>query len=247
MTSLMVVFDDGHRVLTPAQSMTFGRQADLVVDSTNRSLHRVLGEFRHDASTWRVVNRGRTTSLIVCDLDGASFARVTPGADVPLPFTNAAVMFSAGQANYRLTTHLPLADTEERGRPRFEGANEAELTITLSTVMFNDEQHQLLVALASERAAESDRATTNRQLAKQLGWSINKFNRKLDNLCLKLHRAGVSGLVGDTADVARERRARLAVVAVEYDLVNRIPGTADVKSSTSSVDSPPGVAQPPNA
>ena len=39
---------------------------------------------------------------------------------------------------------------------------------------------------------------TNREVAARLGWSLTKFNRKLDNVCQKLKKAGVQGLHGDS-------------------------------------------------
>jgi hypothetical protein len=224
--SLVIVFDDQRHQLGSDHAMTFGRQADLIIDPANRSLHRVLGEFHSERATWYVTNHGRSTSLIVTDMDGASFARVVPGASVPLPFANSAVSFAAGRANYRLTAHMPVPPAQMPRDPNLRTIDvlDRESTITVSGLIFNEEQYQLLTVLAANRAdgpVEPDNLPTNRQLARELGWSIHKLTRKLDNLCLKLHRAGVTGLVGDTADIARERRLRLATIAVEYNLVER--------------------------
>ena len=61
----------------------------------------------------------------------------------------------------------------------------------------------------------------NRELAHQLGWSLSKFTRKLDNLCAKLTQAGVPGLQGSVSDVATDRRVQLANFVVEQGIVSR--------------------------
>ena len=55
--------------------------------------------------------------------------------------------------------------------------------------------------------------------AKTLGWALTRFNRKLDNVCEKLHRHGVRGLRGGPGKLAVNRRARLVEHAVASRLV----------------------------
>jgi len=225
-----VRFVDDERHLTKRDTMTFGRGADLIIDPVNRSMHRELGRFWHDGGQWRLVNLGRSITIVVTDLDGASFARVVPGTDIPLPFANTAVTFSAGRANYRLSTHQPQIPSEQDLSGLPDGYElGVDSTITVSSIVFNEEQYALLALLGSLRAdgpITVDDLPSNRQLASSLGWTLSKLNRKLDNLCLKLNRAGVTGLVGDTAETARVRRLQLANVAVEQGLV-ALPERAD--------------------
>ena len=54
--------------------------------------------------------------------------------------------------------------------------------------------------------------------AERLGWTITRFNRKLDNVCDKLDRIGVKGLRGGPGALATNRRARL----VEYAVASRL-------------------------
>ena len=42
---------------------------------------------------------------------------------------------------------------------------------------------------------------TNRHVADRLGWTITKFNRKLDTLCVKFEKLGVAGLRGEQSAV----------------------------------------------
>jgi hypothetical protein len=52
-----------------------------------------------------------------------------------------------------------------------------------------------------------------------LGWSITRFNRKLDNVCDKLSAAGVAGLRGTSSGQATNRRVALVEYAVSTLLV----------------------------
>ena len=83
------------------------------------------------------------------------------------------------------------------------------------------EQRLLLVALAEAQLRDPSAVLdlpTNRQIAASLGWTITKYNRKLDGLCVKFAAHGVSGLRGSTRSRAtapaprrpRSRRVRLA-------------------------------------
>jgi hypothetical protein len=208
--------------------VTFGRAADIVVDPSNLSLHRVLGRIRRVDRRWFLANVGRSVSLVASDTDGASFARIAPGTEVPLPFPRTTVKFSAGRANYRLTIEVDpatwIGDTTDDGAIR---PNTLERTLTSSGLVFNEEQFALLCALAAPRLdgpITSADLPSNRQLARQLGWSPAKLTRKLDHLCAKFARVGVNGLVGSTAGTATERRLLLADLAVEHRIVTR-PGS----------------------
>ena len=75
----------------------------------------------------------------------------------------------------------------------------------------------------------SNELPTNRQIAARLGWTITKYNRKLDWLCQKYASAGVSGLRGSSDLLARDRRVRLVEHALDTGVVtaadlSRLPG-----------------------
>ncbi|MNL64390.1 hypothetical protein D3C87_1886000 [compost metagenome] len=65
---------------------------------------------------------------------------------------------------------------------------------------------------------------TSGAAAKRLGWSITRFNRKLDNVCGKFDTLGVRGLRGDSHGYATNRRVRL----VEYAIASHIVTRADL-------------------
>jgi hypothetical protein len=86
----------------------------------------------------------------------------------------------------------------------------------------------LLIALAEpmlrRRMHGAVNTPSSAEAASRLGWTLTKFNRKLDNVCQKLERMGIRGLHGGPDRLATDRRARL----VEYVLAARIVESADL-------------------
>ena len=104
-------------------------------------------------------------------------------------------------------------------------ADDSDLdTIALGDLLLTDEQRLLLLALAEGTLRDphsNDELPTNRAVARRLGWSITKFNRKLDNLCNRFSKLGVGGLRGSIDQLATDRRRRLVEHAVESGLIAR--------------------------
>ena len=223
---LVVEFIGEERLLSPGEELTFGRSADLVVDD-NRYLHRLIGRFTWSNGMWWLVNTGSSIALRLDDADGPSYARVAPGSTVPLSFETATLSFEAGGRPYELRTELlvdsPLltVDVMGAGSDDTGGHVDPEATTTAGSLPLNDEQRLLLVALCEPwlRDAASNELPTNRQLAMRLGWTITKFNRKLDWLCQKYATAGVTGLRGSSDLLARDRRVRLVEHALDASVV----------------------------
>ena len=217
---LIIAFEGDLRQVTPQESCTFGRAADLVIDPSNRLLHRVLGRFYVQDRQWWLANEGRSTPLVITDEDSASYTRVVASTSTPVPFQRCAVSFSVGRANYRIGVENAGLEASVPGGAL--AINLAEPTLTTGALVFNQEQFALLEALAQPRLDGPITAAdlpSNRALAADLGWTITKFNRKLDNLCTKLTKAGVVGLQGSVAEVAHDRRLVLANFVVEHGIV----------------------------
>lgn len=220
---LVVEFLGDEHVLSPDQTLTFGRSADLVIDD-NRYLHRLVGRFAWANGLWWLVNTGSSMALRLADADSPSYTRLAPGNSVALSYESARLTFEAGGSKYELGVELlsdpPVPDLDE---VTDDGAGDVGERTTLATELpLNVEQRQLLVALAAPvlRSGTADtEPATNRQIASQLGWTITKFNRKLDGLCKKFADAGVSGLRGSTDLLARDRRVRLVEHVVDAGVV----------------------------
>jgi len=214
-SELIVSFVGDERVLAPGDELTFGRSGDLVIDE-NRYLHRVVGRFTFASGMWWLVNLGSAIPLTVSDTSGPSFARVSPGSSVALSFESSLVAFEAGNRNYELAVDVvdggfddALVDLDGDGQSE---SWSDEVTTTASSLPMSAEQRLLLVALAEGRLRDPGATVempTNRQIAHRLGWTITKYNRKLDGLCTKFAAAGVSGLRGSSDALAKDRRLRL--------------------------------------
>ena len=94
-------------------------------------------------------------------------------------------------------------------------------TIDFGVIPFTTDQHLLLVALCENRLLGETSLPSNRAVARTIGWTITKYNRKLDAVCAKLSRQGVRGLRGSNDALASDRRVNLVEHAVSAGLVTR--------------------------
>lgn len=216
--------------LEPGSSMTFGRSGDLVIDD-NPYMHRIVGRFTDRDGMWCVENVGRTIVLSLRDTSGPSSALVAPGTTAALVHGEFTCSFTSGPTRYELAGSLEGYEwaTDLLGPDGLSGT----ATVDWGRVELNDDQRLLLLAMCERRLlrpqVDPDPPMSNRQGAARLGWSITKFNRKLDHLCEKLHRAGVAEVHGGVGANAVDRRRRLIdhaltvplVTVEELDLIDR--------------------------
>lgn len=215
--ALTVDFAGEVHTLAPGESLEFGRGAELDIDS-NPYLHRRVGRLFFRSGHWFLANVGRSTHMNVVDDESLSRATLAPGRELALTFLPATVRFRAGQAVYELL----LDGTSEQLNPS-SGPSEQGDTVTVSNLPFTPDQHLLILALAEptlRAPIEGIQIPSNRQAAARLGWSITKFNRKLDNVCAKLAKAGVAGLHGAPGALASSRRRALVEFALQSGLVS---------------------------
>lgn len=214
---LVVEFLGEEYPVARGQSLTFGRAADLVVDD-NRHLHRRLGQFDYAEGMWWIHNIGSTLVIEVVDRNSPSRLSLAPGATMALVFEEALLRFQAGPTSYELSVDVPLSPPE--AVPGAEG--EGTPTVTGSELSFTPDQLRCVLALAEPRLLDPSvlDLPTNRAAATRLNWKLTKFNRKLDNVCTKVGRAGVPGLHGGAGALATRRRERLVEFAVASNLVS---------------------------
>lgn len=204
-------------------ALTIGREADVVVDE-NPYLHRRLLELSYaDGLLW-LANVGSATTATISDQAGLAQSWLAPGARLPVVFARTVVWFTAGPTTYELDIVLerpPFVTTTEP----HTGAGDS----TIGRVSFTPDQRLLLVVLAEDVLRRDNRRAAiippSAVAAARLGWTTTKFNRKLDNVCEKLSRLGVRGLVGDGMRAASNRRTRL----VEYALAARLVVAEDLE------------------
>ena len=202
--------------LCPTDSLDFGRGAELNIDS-NPFLHRRVGRFEHRSGLWFLSNVGRSIHLVVVDSNTMSQATVAPGREIALTFLPATVRFRAGRSTYEILIHGESPETGIAGEP-----SKSFDTVTASNIPLTPSQRLLIVALAEPTLREPTaglQIPANKQAAARLDWSITKFNRKLDNVCAKLTKAGVAGLHGAPGSLAANRRRALVEVALQSGMV----------------------------
>jgi len=212
----------GEETPLPANgTVTIGREGDVEIDD-NPYLHRRFLEVAHvDNLVW-LANVGSAISATLADEEGLVQSWLSPGARVPLVFPKTVVWFTAGPTTYEFDILLTDAPFVPAAVPETHDGS-----TTLGRVTFTPDQRLLILALAEPILRRGNRGAgsvpPSAAAAERLGWTITKFNRKLDNVCEKLTKLGVRGLVGD-GRAASNRRARL----VEYALAARLITTADL-------------------
>lgn len=211
----------GERVaVSPDEPFHIGRDADLDIDD-NPYLHRRFLMLHHEDGLWWLSNVGSHLSAGVVAGDAGFQATLAPGARVPLVFGVTAVVFSAGPTTYELEIHsgaMPLNLAPVEG-PARSGET------TIGVVSLTESQKLLIVVLAEEvlrrNGTGASSIPSSAQAAARLGWSLTKFNRKLDNVCDKFDQIGVSGVRGGSGRLASNRRVKLVEYAVAARLVTR--------------------------
>lgn len=202
--------------------VVIGRDGDVAIDD-NRYLHRRFLEVGGDGSLWWLSNVGSLLTATVSDEAGLLQAWLAPGARLPLVFQKTVVLFSAGPTTYEVNILLDEAPFV----PVAMAASEVGST-TIGRVSFTPDQQRLVLALCEPVLRGGTRGAgtipSSAAAAARLGWTLTRFNRKLDNVCEKLSRAGIRGLHGAPDRLATSRRARL----VEYALAARLVTTDDL-------------------
>lgn len=196
---------------------TIGRDGDLVLDDDNHYLHRRFLVVDRQHGMWTLANAGTQLSASVSDQSGRVEAHLAPGGVLPLASPATTVRFTAGPTSYELSVHLP---TVAFASP--EACDAGDANATMGRVALSPEQLLVVVVLAEPvlRSGHFVAAAlpSNAAAAARLGWTITKFNRKLDAICTKLAGRGVRGLRGGQARLATNRRARLVEYAVTAQL-----------------------------
>jgi hypothetical protein len=200
--------------LRPGEVLTVGRDADLVIDE-NPDLDARLLEIFDENGLWWISSTAVSHTVQVSDPSGRVSTELAPGDRVPVVFAPAHVVFAAGRTTYEFTVHGEL--------PYSAAATSAELRPDrVELPRLTSAQRLLLVVLCEPSLRRPSHARgqfpTSAEAAMRLGWSLTAFNRKLDNVCDRLDRAGVAGLRGGRGNLATRRRVRL----IEYALTARL-------------------------
>ncbi len=228
MTAIQVEYCGEWWTVDAADRFTIGRSADLSVDD-NPYLHRTFLEIRCEQGVWLVANVGKQLSATIGDDLNHFVAHIAPGGVLPLVFDRTYVRFGAGPTTYEIQLVLPDPPFAAVDAEAEDPADASELSATTrSPARLTPDQRVVVLALAEHAMRRTGSGPsplpTSADAARRIGWPERKFNKKLDQVCQKLAKAGVRGLHGGPGDIAANRRARL----VEYCLASRVVTEADL-------------------
>ena len=203
--------------LTPGQTLSVGREAELSLDD-NPYLHRHFLTLLHAEGLWWVVNVGNRIAANLTDPGGLIRSQLAPGARGPLVLPETVLTFSAGPTTYEL-----LLNTENAAFEPLPPRQVTDGTMTIGAMPLTPSQKLLILALAEPVLRRAGTGTAevpaSAAAAARLGWTLTRFNRKLDNVCDKFERIGVRGMRGGPGRAASNRRAQLVEYAVTSLLV----------------------------
>lgn len=201
---LWVVFIDEEVELAPGDSIAFGRTADLVIDADNPFLHRTAGRITSVLGGWTLENLGSKVPISAIGNSGSRI-QLVPGASSTV-HESGRVVFQAARSRYEVVVEFGRTQQAKK----VLGATSGDSTVDWGTVPLNIEQRTMLAAMAEARLLEG-RSTvpSNKDVARRLGWTVKKIERKIDYLCRRLSEKGVHGLVGTLGSDASDRRIRL--------------------------------------
>jgi hypothetical protein len=224
-SKVTVVFCGEEYAVSPETGLTIGRTGDVEVDD-NPYLHRTFLVVSHEAGFWWLSNTGSTLTATVADEQGLFQAFLNPGARIPLAMKKLVVWFTAGPTTYDFEIHVasPAFKTVTAEPPSAADEDGEEVgAATVGRVSLTPDQKLLVVALCEpflrRREAGTSQIPSSAAAAERLGWTITRFNRKLDNVCQKLADAGTRGLHGGIGKLATNRKARLVEHALSTKIV----------------------------
>jgi hypothetical protein len=217
---LRVLFCGEEFQVEAGHQLTIGRCGDVEIDD-NPYLHRTFLVLLEQRGLWWLSNVGSTLTATVADDTGLLQAWLTPGARIPLALHRTLVLFTAGPTTYDFEIVVDVPAFVPVAPDPVEQASLAEMTV--GRVTFTPDQKLLMVALCEGSLHRSRPGTSqipsSAAAAARIGWTVTRFNRKLDNVCQKLADAGTRGLHGGIGRLASNRKSRLVEHALSTRLV----------------------------
>jgi hypothetical protein len=222
---LTVLFCGEEFPVAAGRQLTIGRRGDVEIDD-NPYLHRTFLVVLEQGGLWWLSNVGSTLTATVGDDTGLLQTWLVPGARIPLALTRTLVWFTAGPTTYDFEIIMEQPAFAPIVPDPFEQDHAGEMTV--GRVSFTPDQKLLMVALC-EGSLSCSRPGTSQipstaAAAARIGWTVTRFNRKLDNVCQKLADAGTRGLHGGIGRLASNRKSRL----VEHALSTRLVTAGDL-------------------
>jgi len=211
-----------------ATGFVIGREGDLPMGD-NPYLHRQFLEVAYEHGFWWLSNVGQTLSATVYDPSSSLQAWLRPGGRIPLVFGRIDVLFTAGPLSYSVA--IIIDDPLWRDNPEIVPLPLRNSSLNSSTTIgactWTAAQRLAIVALAEPMLLRDTlqgvaHIPSNVEAAHRLGWTVKRFEKKIDNICAKLDELGVEGVRGGLQAHASARRSRLVEWAVSTGLVTSV-------------------------
>lgn len=219
MSTTFVEFCGERFPVLPGHSFYIGREATLTVDD-NPYLHRRFLVLHDENGMWWLTNLGTHLSATVTSADLGFSATLGPKARMPLVFGRTSIVFTAGPTTYEIQVQAGSPTVTAPTAPQLVGGD-----TTRGVPNLTDSQRLAILVLAEailkRDGTGASAIPSSAKAAARLGWSLTKFNRKLDNVCDKLDMIGVSGLRAGGGRLATNRRLRLVEYALSTRLISR--------------------------
>jgi len=217
--------------------LVIGREGGLPMGD-NPYLHRHFLSVSYDHGFWWLANIGQTLSATVFDPSSSLQAWLRPGGRIPLVFGRVDVLFTAGPLSYSVA--IVDDDPIWRDNPEIAAAGRNSGTTTVGACQWTPAQRLAILALAEPILSRNSsqgvaHIPSNSEAAKRIGWTVKRFEKKIDNICAKLDDLGVEGVRGGVQSHASARRSRLVEWAVSTALVTSAD-LALLRSAASIVD-----------
>jgi hypothetical protein len=217
-----LAFAGFEHTLVPGDSLTFGKDADLVIDAGDEYLHRQLGRIEYHRGAWWLTNCGDRIVMSVEDANSPSFKQLAPGTRDVLAYGEFFIRFRTRVARYELEGSL--GEPDQPYEPSADLDDETR-TGAWGEVPLAPDERRLLAALAESRLETGRNAhvtlPANDAVQQRFGIRATTYNRRLDHLCARFAEAGVDGLVMSDGRPARDRRHVLVEHALRYGLIDR--------------------------
>ena len=202
------------------RQLTIGRSGDVEIDD-NPYLHRNFLVVLEEGGLWWLSNVGSTLTATVADEKGLFQAWLAPAARIPLTLNRILVWFTAGPTTYDFEIVVDNPAFVSVAPDAVEQDHSGEMTV--GRVLFTADQKLLMVVLCESFLSRSypgpSQIPSSAAAAARIGWTVTRFNRKLDNVCQKLADAGTRGLHGGIGNLASNRKSRLVEHALSTRLV----------------------------
>ena len=217
---LKILFCGQEFAATSGRRLTIGRSGDVEIDD-NPYLHRRFLVVLEEGGLWWLSNVGSTLTATIADGEGLFQAWLAPGARIPLALSRMLVWFTAGPTTYDFEIVVDNPAFVAVGPDSADQDHCGETTV--GRVSFTADQKLLMVALCESSLSRGYPGTSqipsSAVAAARIGWTLTRFNRKLDNVCQKLADAGARGLHGGIGALASSRKSRLVEHALSTRLV----------------------------